>query len=188
MKYKKLILPLMGVFIWFLLYVVLPKTDINSSKIVNTKAEPGSYKITEVYDGDTFSVDMDGRIEKVRLIGVDTPETHKPNSPVECYGVNASNFAKQELTGKTVRLEPDPTNQNRDRYQRLLRYAYTENGDLFNLRLIQEGYGFAYLSFPFTKAEEFRQAQTTARQANKGLWAGDCKIEDQNGRNKTNPI
>lgn len=178
----------MGIFIWFLLYVVLPKTNINSTKLINTKAEPGYYIVTKVYDGDTFAVDMDGRTEKVRLIGVDTPETHKPNSPVECYGQVASDFSHTQLDGKQVRLESDPTNQNRDRYQRLLRYAYLPDNSLFNATLVKEGYGFAYLSFPFTKADEFRQLQSTAREQSKGLWAGKCQITNQNGRNKTNAL
>lgn len=188
MKYKKLLLPLTGVLIWALLYTVLPKTNIDSSKIISTEAAPGFYMVTKVYDGDTIGVSMDGRQEKVRFIGVDTPETHKPNSPVECYGKQASDFTTKLLSDQQVRLEPDPINQNRDRYQRLLRYVYTKDNQLVNAQLIKEGYGFAYLSFPFTKADEFRQYQTDARNLNKGLWAGSCIIEDKNGRNKTNEL
>lgn len=153
----------------------LPKTTIQPVK-ESLVAKPGYYKVTYVSDGDTFAVNMDGRTEKVRLIGVDTPETVKPNSPQECYGKIASDFTKHTLTDKTVRLEADPINQNRDRYDRLLRYAYLEDGSLFNAKLISEGYGFAYLSFPFTKNEEFRQAQAAAREQNKGVWSGECNI------------
>ena len=188
MKYKKLLLPVMGVLIWALLYIVLPKANINTSKLISTEAQPGFYKVSTVYDGDTIAVDMDGRQEKVRFIGVDTPETHKPNSPVECFGKRASQFTTDLLSVKQVRLEPDPINQNRDRYQRLLRYVYTEDNQLVNAMLIRNGYGFAYLSFPFTKADEFRQYQVEARSQNKGLWAGECQIEDQNGRFKTNQL
>ncbi len=187
-KYKKLIIFIVSVGVVLATGYTVPKTGLNSAKVIETNTPPGAYKIVTVYDGDTFSVNMDGRVEKVRLIGVDTPETHKPNSPVECFGETASNYSKSILNGQSVRLESDPINQNRDRYQRLLRYAYTSDGTLFNKKLIDEGYGFAYLSFPFTKADEFRQAQTAARQANKGLWAGECKIQDQNGRNKTNAL
>lgn len=169
-------------------YVLIPKIHIPVTVVQGVKIEPGYYAISYVTDGDTFTVNMDGREEKVRLIGVDTPETVKPNSPTECYGKAASDFAKKTLKGQTVRLEADPINQNRDRYNRLLRYAYLQDGSLFNATLIGRGYGFAYLSFPFTKSEEFRLLQVGARKNNIGLWAGDCKIQDQNGRYKTNTL
>ena len=123
------------------------------------------------------------------MIGVDTPETIKPNSPVECHGVAASNFTKQMLSHNTVRLESDPINQNRDRYDRLLRYVYTQDGTLVNAEIIKQGYGFAYLSFPFTKAEEFRLAQVDARLQNKGVWSGECTISGpESDRPKSNEL
>jgi len=168
--------------------VLVPKIKIPVTMVQGVKIEPGYYAVSYVSDGDTFAVNMDGREEKVRLIGVDTPETVKPNSPTECYGKAASDFTKKTLKGQTVRLEADPINQNRDRYNRLLRYAYLQDGSLFNATLISQGYGFAYLSFPFTKSEEFRLLQAEARKHNIGLWAGDCTIQDQNGRYKTNTL
>ena len=164
-------------------------TYIPQEHTVQLPPQPGFYNVSYVHDGDTISVQMDGREEKVRMIGVDTPETVKPNSPVECYGVKASNHLKELLSGKSVRLESDPINQNRDRYDRLLRYVYTEDGTLVNKQIIEQGYGFAYLSFPFTKAEEFRQAQVTARQNNVSVWSGECTIENPDGdRPKTNEL
>src|SRR5262245_44273760 len=95
--------------------------------------QPGFYKVVEAVDGDTFSIDMgSGSIEKVRLIGVDTPETHKPNTPVQCFGPEASAYTASQVAGKSVRLEADPTNSNRDRYGRLLRYVYLEDGTLLD--------------------------------------------------------
>jgi micrococcal nuclease len=150
---------------------------------------PGTYRVTEVFDGDTISVKMDGRTEKVRMIGVDTPETHKPNSPVECWGPEASSFAKQSLQNSTVRLVADPTNQNRDRYDRLLRYVYTSNGELFNQKVIEQGYGFAYTSFPFEKRQEFETAQQYAAASKSGVWGSGCTITGINsGRPKTNAL
>lgn len=181
---SKLILTIAGLIILAglvtALVFIIPKIHLPKNSVQPVKEsiieKPGYYKITSVTDGDTFTVNMDGRTEKVRLIGVDTPETVKPNSPQECYGKMASDFGKKTLTNQLVRLEADPINQNRDRYDRLLRYAYLEDGSLFNAKLISEGYGFAYLSFPFSKSEEFRQLQTTAREQNKGVWSGDCNI------------
>ena len=73
-----------------------------------------------------------------------------------------------------LRLQADPANTNRDRYNRLLRYVYLKDGTLVNAEIIKSGFGFAYTSFPFTKLDEFRQYQTQARQQNLGLW-GSCK-------------
>lgn len=166
------------------LITITPRT-----RTVELPAKPGYYKVSFVHDGDTISVRMDGREEKVRMIGVDTPETIKPNSPVECYGVAASNYLKKLLTNTTVRLEADPINQNRDRYDRLLRYVYTQDGALVNKSIIEQGYGFAYLSFPFTKAEEFRLAQVDARMQNRGVWSGECEIiNPESERPKTNEL
>ncbi|MEK7153661.1 MAG: thermonuclease family protein, partial [Patescibacteria group bacterium] len=86
-----------------------------------------------------------------------------------------------------VRLEADSTNQNRDRYNRLLRYVYLPDNRLIQKELINNGYGFAYTQFPFLKTDEFVKAEEQAKQANKGLWA-NCTITEENGRKQTNPI
>lgn len=146
----------------------------------------GQYYVTSVADGDTIEVDMNGTLERVRMIGVDTPETHKPNTPVQCYGPDASEFTKKLLTNQSVRLEADPTNDNRDRYDRLLRYVYF-NESLVNKQLIEQGYGFAYISFPFTKKVEFMQAQFSAAGAKRGLWAV-CQPTSDGGRWESNVL
>lgn len=144
--------------------------------IVPDNYEAGTYNVIEVEDGDTIIVDMDGTPEKVRFIGVDTPETKDPRKPVQCFGRAASEFTKQQIGDNPVRLEADPTNTNRDRYDRLLRYVYLLDGSLLNAKLIEEGYGFAYLNFPVEKAEQFQALEDSARANNRGLWAG-CEPE-----------
>jgi micrococcal nuclease len=184
-----LVLSIIGIICIIALATTLaPHIKLPSFALTPVKTTPGFYRVTEVYDGDTIAVNMDGRTEKVRMIGVDTPETHKPNSPVECGGPEASDFSKTTLNGAEVRLEADPTNQNRDRYDRLLRYVYLPDGRLFNELLITEGYGTPYTSFPFQKKQAFIAAGLTAKNANKGVWAGICKITDQSGRFKTNAL
>lgn len=148
---------------------------------------PGYYAVTEVVDGDTIEVDMSGTREKIRMIGVDTPETKKPNAPIECYGPEASEFSKKMLGGKSVRLEADPTNDNRDRYGRLLRYVYLQDGSLYEEALIRGGYGFAYLSFSFQKSEEFGALHEQARTAKVGLW-GACSPAESGGRWQSNAL
>ncbi len=142
---------------------------------------PGFYTVTEFFDGDTIEVDMNGMREKVRFIGVDTPETHDPRKAVQCYGQAASDFTKQLIGSSPVRLEADPLNQNRDRYDRLLRYVYLPDGRLAQAEIIKQGYGFAYTSFPFTKIDEFKRFQQEAREAKSGLWTSCNPRENEYG-------
>lgn len=148
---------------------------------------PGYYAVTKVVDGDTIEVNMNGRTEKIRMIGIDTPETKKPNAPVQCYGPEASEFATQTLSGKSVRLEADSLSDNRDRYDRLLRYVYLQDGSLFEELMIRKGYAFAYVSFPFTKEARLAELQKQARANNIGLW-GACQPTQTGDRWQSNAM
>jgi micrococcal nuclease len=136
------------------------------------QSQPGLYTINHYVDGDTIAVNMNGSVETVRFIGVDTPETHRPNTPVQCYGPEAAAHTKEVISkfGK-VRLQADPLDTNRDVYGRLLRYVYLPDGTLLNEQIIQQGYGFAYLDFPFTKKDQFAADGQAAMAAKSGLWA-----------------
>jgi len=123
---------------------------------------------TRVIDGDTIVVAINGKEERVRLIGVDTPETVHPSKPVEYFGKEASEFTKCMVEGKRIRLEYDW--QKRDKYGRLLAYVYLLDGTFLNAEIIKQGYGFAYTRFPFKYLEEFRQYERAARENQKGLW------------------
>ncbi|MBP7018682.1 thermonuclease family protein [Candidatus Saccharibacteria bacterium] len=144
--------------------------------ITKQPIDPGFYRVNKVNDGDTITVDMGGTAEKIRFIGVDTPETHHPSKPVQCFGEAAAKFTMDLIGDKGVRLESDPLNDNRDRYDRLLRYVYLPDGKMVNTELVKQGYGFAYTSFPLEKADEFERLETEARNANRGLWGG-CDIK-----------
>ena len=149
------------------------------------QSQPGLYAIDHFVDGDTIAVKMNGKAESVRMIGVDTPETHKPNSPVQCYGPAAAAYTKNLIGDQRVRLQSDDKSQDRDRYGRLLRYVYLPDGKLVEAELIKNGYGFAYTEFPFGKKTEFVQDQQAAHDANKGLW-GNCQpFQESNGRWQT---
>jgi micrococcal nuclease len=124
---------------------------------------------TRVIDGDTIVVEIGGQEEKVRLIGVDTPETVNPKKPVEYFGKEASEFTRKMVEGRQVRLEYDW--QTRDKYGRLLAYVYLENGTFLNAEIIKQGYGFAYTRFPFKHLDDFRQYERDARENNRGLWS-----------------
>lgn len=147
---------------------------------VAVENQPGLYSVSRFVDGDTIAVNMNGKTEKIRMIGVDTPETHKPNTPVQCYGPAAAAFTKNSLTNKKFLLVSDSKSTDRDRYDRLLRYVVLTDGTNFNQRLIEQGYGFYYPYFPFTKSSDFVASQELAKSANRGLW-GNCNPTPTNG-------
>jgi micrococcal nuclease len=125
------------------------------------------YIVKRVIDGDTLLL-LNG--ERVRLIGVDTPETKHPQKPVEYFGREAYLFTRQMVDGKEARLEFE--RQRRDRYGRLLAYVYLLDGTFLNAEIIKQGYGFAYTRFPFKHMEEFRRYEREARENRKGMWKG----------------
>ena len=127
-------------------------------------------KVQRVSDGDTFVATVRGRRERVRVIGVDTPESVDPNRPDEPYGQEASDFAKHYLDGETVRLAGDA--EPRDRYGRMLAYVWLEDGTFWNALLVAEGYA-QQLTIPpnVTYADLFRRLAREARQHDRGLWA-----------------
>jgi len=139
-----------------------------------TNAYSNTFKCTRVVDGDTIVVDYHGKLEKVRLIGVDTPETVHPNKPVEYFGKEASNFTRTLVEGKNVNLEFDW--QQRDRYGRLLAYVYLQDGTLLNKKIIEDGYGHAYTRFPFKYLDDFKEAERRARKAGQGLWGSSSNL------------
>lgn len=120
-------------------------------------------QLTRVVDGDTLEVAIGGRIEKVRLIGVDTPETVHPTNPVEFFGKQASAYTRSMAEGQIVRLENDPQDTDQDHYGRLLRYVFRPDGKLLNAEIISQGFGHAYTRFPFSQMEEFRALEREAR-------------------------
>ena len=138
------------------------------------------YKVVKVIDGDTVAVEINGKKETIRLIGIDTPETVDPRKPVECFGIEASNKAKEILTGKSVKLEADSIVGERDKYGRLLRYIFLEDGTNFNKMMISEGYAYEYTyNSPYKYQDEFKQAEKEAKEAKEGLWAdGVCESND----------
>ena len=128
-------------------------------------AEAAAQLVERVVDGDTIVVRDVGR---VRLIGVDTPETVHPSRPVEFFGREASAFTKQLVDGKRVLLEYD--RQRTDRYGRTLAYVHLPDGTFVNAEIIRRGYGHAYTRFPFKYLDRFRGLERDARRAGRGLW------------------
>lgn len=134
-----------------------------------SNANEQTYKVLRVVDGDTIIVDKDGKQEKVRMIGVDTPETVKPNTPVQPYGKEASDFTKRHLTNQKVRLEYDK--QEKDRYGRTLAYVWLGK-EMFNEKLAKEGLARAKFYRPNYKYQErIEQAQKEAQKLQKNIWS-----------------
>jgi micrococcal nuclease len=130
-----------------------------------------SGKVTRVVDGDTIHVSVGGRDETVRYIGMDTPESVKPGTPVQCFAERASAFNKHLVAGERVRLVRDA--EERDRYGRLLAYVYRSRDNLFvNARLVIGGYAVPLTIPPNVAHEnEFRLLAATARRKGRGLWS-----------------
>jgi micrococcal nuclease len=135
-------------------------------------AEGERATVTRVVDGDTLVVRLGGRTEKVRLIGVDTPESVDPRRPVEPFGKEASAFTRRLADGKSVLLRGEAGTLDRDKYGRLLRYVLLPDGTLLNAEIVRQGYGFALTRYPFARMDEFRALEREARDRGLGLWAG----------------
>jgi micrococcal nuclease len=136
-----------------------------------TDVPAGFVAVAKVIDGDTLDVVVDGKTERLRLIGINTPETVDPRRPVQCYGKEASNRLKELLQGQVVRIEADPTQDDVDKYGRLLRYVTMADGTLVNLALVADGYAYEYTyGTPYLRQAEFRLAQDQAKEEGRGLW------------------
>lgn len=157
--------------------VALACTDadaaVSGSTDPNDPTAPNA-RVVVVIDGDTIVADFDGREETVRLIGIDTPETKKPNSPVECFGPEASAHTARLLpAGTPIRVERDA--EARDDYGRLLGYVHRSSDGLFvNLDLVATGHAEVLSIRPnTTHRTDFVDAARTAERAGLGLW-GAC--------------
>ncbi len=151
-----------------------PSTQTRTAPAAPAQTNPQYqyYAVTSVVDGDTLKINMDGTVETLRLIGIDTPETVDPRKPVQCFGTEASNRAKTLLSGQKVRIESDSTQDTRDKYGRLLVYAYRADGLFFNKSMVSDGYAYEYTyDKPYKYQAEFKAAQQAAKAAEKGLWS-----------------
>jgi micrococcal nuclease len=149
----------------------------NAASGVPAAPEPGSSatgRVERVVDGDTIDVEQDGRRVRVRLTGVDTPETVKPGSPVECFGPESSARTTALLDGERVRLEYDV--ETTDRYERRLAYVFrAADGVFVNEALLRGGYAERFRSTPNRRyVDRLIEAETAARRENAGLW-GACR-------------
>ena len=138
------------------------------------EAGPGSARafVTRVVDGDTIEARIDGRVEDVRYIGVDTPETVKPGTPVQCFGHRASSFDQRLVEHRQVRLVFGV--ERRDVYGRLLAYVYIRH-KFVNASLVRRGLARKLAIPPNTRYSAlFRRLELDAARVGRGLW-GACE-------------
>jgi len=133
----------------------------------------GEFRVSKVLDGDTIEIIRFGKTEKVRLIGVDTPETVDPRKTVQCFGHEASDYTKRTLSDKTIKLEFDPIVGERDKYGRLLGYVWLNSDTLINNELVKQGYAheYTYRSQAYKYQSLFRASEQEAKQAAAGFWS-----------------
>ena len=154
-------------YLFLFTYALLLSVCSNDS----VSASPNSATVKEVVDGDTIEIAIGGNTERVRLIGINTPETKHPTKGVECFGPEASAYTEQLLPeGTALRVERDV--EARDKYGRLLLYVYIANSNVFvNLDLVMNGYARPMVFEPNTAhMADFSQAATQAELRNVGLW------------------
>lgn len=167
----------LGLLVYFGWKYIIPKLDQKDSK------DKKAYLVKKIYDGDTFEVEINGKSEKVRMLGIDTPEkwdsdkferdlerTGKDKETIKKLGTLSSEFTARLIGGKKVILQADIKSDDKDKYGRLLRYVYLEDGTFVNLKIVEEGYANAYRKFNVSKQNDFIDAENKAREKKKGLW------------------
>lgn len=128
--------------------------------------------VVRVVDGDTIVVLRGGDETKVRLIGINAPESVDPERPVQCYGKEAGLHMKMLLEGRSVQLTYDDTQDRYDKYGRLLAYVYRDDGLFVNEEMIHDGYAYEYtFKTPYVFQQEFKSTEREARSEVSGLWS-----------------
>jgi micrococcal nuclease len=161
--------------IGMLIALILGPNQINAM----TDLPDGNYEVVDVVDGDTIKINNNGTMESIRFIGIDTPELHDPRKEVECFAQEASNIVEEKLSGQIVYLESDNSQNDKDKYDRYLRYIIMSDETNLNLWLIKNGFAYEYTyDLPYNYQIDFVHAENDARLNNVGLWnMGTCAGE-----------
>lgn len=155
----------------------LPATQSVTQQKTSTKTESQqavkrvAATLVRIIDGDTLEVFSENMQEKVRLLGINSPETVDPNKPVGCFGPEAAQYIKSLLEiNKHIFLQKDLYAPDRDQYGRLLRYVYNEQNAFINVEMVKNGYALAYTPGALEHFSEIRYYEKQARDENRGLW------------------
>lgn len=146
-------------------------------------SQPSPFKVLRVVDGDTIIVDVRGNKERVRLLGIDTPEDVAPDRPVQCFGREAADKLKSFVENRSVLLVDDRTQGNRDDYHRLLRYVYLPDGKrtFVNGEMVKQGYARSFRYYHTLEQEKFNGLEEEARKKRLGMWE---KCNSKNSKSK----
>jgi micrococcal nuclease len=165
-------LPTLGSLALLAILVVVLITGGSEDESDDPLPDTATVRVTDVVDGDTVEVAYEGETEDLRYIGVDTPESVKPDTPVQCYALAAGEFNHRLVDGERVRLVFDA--ERRDDYGRLLAYVYADK-TFVNAELVRRGYARTLEIAPNTRfADLFDRLQQAAANAGRGLW-GECE-------------
>jgi len=157
---------------------------ISDSPTVSILSDKQPAEVLKVIDGDTIAVSINGQKQTIRIIGINTPETVDPRKTVECFGAEASNKAKEYFKDMEYKvwLKEDSTQGDRDKYQRLLRYVFSDKGAQdYGLMMIKTGYAYEYTyNIPYKYQAIYKDAQIYAQNNKLGFWADDaCSTTSQ---------
>jgi micrococcal nuclease len=157
----------------------IPTTPVSGEVTELTNEENTSSghlaEVIQVVDGDTLKVNLNGRVETIRVIGIDTPETVHPTEPVGCFGYEASQKAKELLTNTTVKVVTDEGQGTRDKYDRYLAYITLNSGKDFGTEMIRGGYAYEYTyDSAYQNQSIYKSAEVYARTNEIGLWAPEA--------------
>lgn len=161
----------------FLALVVLLVAAFLRPPAVAAEPVTATAQVLRVVDGDTIDIrdDVRGRL-RVRILGIDTPETKKPGYTVGCWGPEATEFARANMVGQRVALQPDPTQDRTDRYGRTLAYLVRADGWDYSVEAARAGMAHAYIygGHPVARYSAIAAAEHEAQQAHRGLWGPPC--------------
>ncbi len=158
--------------IFLVLVAILGQFEIPTKEPPSDTDKTTVYAVSAVIDGDTFQIQTPSGIRTVRLIGIDTPETDPNRGGIECFGNEATHFAKRLLEDETLRLEYDESQGDTDIYDRLLRHAFLPDGTNVGERLIKEGFAKEYtFNQPYAYQKLFKEAEKTAQTNQRGVWS-----------------
>lgn len=148
----------------------IEQSDLRFDNLVYHNIE---FIVVNIVDGDTLDIDaLDGEKDftRIRLIGVDTPETKHPRIPVMYYGPEATRYVEQHAGNRKVTIVLDPTKPTRGKYGRLLAYVYLPDGRCLNEELLLNGFAYAYLPYRHQHSDLYLTLQQQAMDQKKGLW------------------
>lgn len=159
----------LGLAAWALAGAIAGERDGRSSSRAAVEEQSG--RVERVVDGDTLVVVVNGVDERVRLLGIDTPEPPRDGRPGEYLAVEASDLARSLALGRRVRLRGDALREDRDDYGRLLRYVLLPDERLLNAELVRSGHARVFTRYRFEREDEFLALEALARRQGIGLWA-----------------